>query len=34
MLPTKHRILPRTPEGQSLDGPLIVSIDLSEIAFT
>lgn len=34
MLPTKHRIFPRTPEGQSLDEPLIVAIDLSEIAFT
>lgn len=34
MLPTKHRIFPRSPEGQSLDEPLIVSIDLSEIAFT
>jgi len=33
-LPTKHRIFPRTPDGQSLDEPLIVSIDLSEIAFT
>jgi hypothetical protein len=33
-LPTEHRIFPRTPDGQSLDEPLIVSIDLSEIAFT
>jgi hypothetical protein len=33
-LPTKHRIFPRTPEGQSLEEPLIVSIDLSEIAFS
>jgi hypothetical protein len=33
-LPTKHRIFPRTPDGQSLDEPLFVSIDLSEIAFT
>jgi hypothetical protein len=32
-LPTKHRIFPRTRDGQSLDEPLIVSIDLSEIAF-
>jgi hypothetical protein len=31
-LPTKHRIFPRTPDGQSLAEPLIVSIDLSEIA--
>jgi hypothetical protein len=32
-LPTKHRIFPRSPDGQSLAEPLIVSIDLSEIAF-
>jgi hypothetical protein len=32
-LPTKHRIFPRTPDGQSLPEPLFVSIDLSEIAF-
>jgi hypothetical protein len=32
-LPTKHRIFPRTPDGQSLAEPLIVSIDLSEITF-
>jgi hypothetical protein len=34
MVPTKHRIYPRTPDGQSLPEPLLVSIDLSEIAFT
>jgi hypothetical protein len=34
MAPTTHRILPRTPDGQSLGERLIVSIDLSEIAFT
>jgi hypothetical protein len=33
-VPTKHRIFPRNPDGQSLPEPLIVSIDLSEIAFT
>jgi hypothetical protein len=33
-VPTKHRIFPRTPDGQSLPEPLVVSIDLSEIAFT
>jgi hypothetical protein len=33
-LPTKHRIFPRGPDGQSLADPLIVSIDLSEITFT
>ena len=33
-LPTRHRIFPRNPDGKSLPEPLIVSIDLSEIAFT
>ena len=33
-VPTKHRIFPRTIDGQSLAEPLIVAIDLSEIAFT
>jgi hypothetical protein len=33
-LPTRHRIFPRNPDGQSLPEPLIVSIDLSEISFT
>nr|WSY53609.1 hypothetical protein OG999_28190 [Streptomyces sp. NBC_00886] len=33
MLPTKHLIFPRTPEGQALTEPLLVSIDLSEITF-
>ncbi len=32
-VPTRHRIFPRTPDGQSLAEPLIVSIDLSEIMF-
>lgn len=32
-LPTKHRIFPRRSDGQSLAEPLVVSIDLSEIAF-
>jgi hypothetical protein len=32
-VPTKHRIFPRTPDGQALDEPLVVSIDLSEIVF-
>jgi hypothetical protein len=32
-VPTRHRIFPRTPDGQSLAEPLIVSIDLSDIAF-
>ena len=30
-IPTRHRIFPRTADGQSLDEPLIVSIDVSEI---
>jgi len=34
MIPTKHRIYPRSPDGQALGEPLIVSIDLREIAFT
>src|SRR5437870_1306972 len=33
-LPTRHRIFPRTPDGQPLAELLIVSIDLSDIAFT
>jgi len=33
-LPSKHRIYPRTPEGQSLAEPLFVSIDFIAIAFT
>ena len=33
MVPTKHRIFPRTPDGRALAEPLVVSIDLSEIAF-
>jgi hypothetical protein len=32
-LPTKHRIFPRNPDGQALPEPLVVSIDLNEIAF-
>jgi hypothetical protein len=32
-LPTKHRIFLRSPDGQPLAEPLIVSIDLSEIAW-
>ena len=33
-VPTRHRILPRQPDGQSVPEPLLVSIDLSEISFT
>jgi len=32
-IPTKRRIFPRQPDGQKLDEPLVVSIDLSAIAF-
>ncbi|MER6318235.1 hypothetical protein ABT237_31370 [Streptomyces sp. NPDC001581] len=31
-LPTERRILPRTPEGQALAEPLLVSIDLSDLS--
>ena len=34
MVPTSHRIFPRTPDGQVLSEPLLVSIDLSEVTFT
>ncbi len=33
MLPTKHRVFPRAADGQALSEPLIVSIDVSEVAF-
>jgi hypothetical protein len=33
MVPAGHRILPRTPEGQALAEPLLISIDLSAITF-
>jgi hypothetical protein len=34
MVPTRHRIFPRSQDGQALSEPLMVSIDVSEIAFT
>jgi hypothetical protein len=34
MVPAKHRIFPRTPDGQALSDPLMVSIDVSDVAFT
>jgi hypothetical protein len=34
MVPTSHRILPRAAGGQALSDPLLVSIDVSDIAFT
>jgi hypothetical protein len=33
MLPTGHRILPRTPQGQTLTEPRLISLELSEITF-
>ena len=33
MVPTRHRIFPRTPDGHALDEPLLVSIDVSEVSF-
>lgn len=34
MVPTEHRILPRAADGQALSEPLLVSIDVSDAAFT
>jgi hypothetical protein len=34
MVPSAHRIFPRSPDGTALAEPLVVSIDVSEIAFT
>ena len=34
MVPTKHRIYPRAADGQKVPEPLLVAIDLSEIAFS
>ena len=34
MVPTSHRIFPRAADGQAVPDPLIVSIDVSDIAFT
>src|SRR6266566_4520904 len=34
MIPTSHRIFPRQPDGHALSEPLLVSIDVSEIALT
>lgn len=33
MVPAKHRIFPQGPDGQALGEPLVVSIDVSEVAF-
>jgi hypothetical protein len=34
MVPTAHRIFPRQADGRALSDPLLVSTDISEIAFT
>lgn len=34
MVPTKRRVYARSPDGQALPEPLLVSIDLSDIKFT
>jgi hypothetical protein len=34
MVPTGHRIVPRTPQGDSLAEPLLILIDHSEISCT
>ena len=33
VVPTKHRIFPRQPDGSSPPGPLVVSIDITDIDF-
>jgi hypothetical protein len=33
MVPTKHTIFPRQPDGSAAPAPLVVSIDISEIEF-
>src|SRR2546423_2646970 len=33
MIPTKHTMFPRAPDGQALAEPLVVSIDVSEVMF-
>ena len=33
-LPIRHRIFPRRADDQSLDEPLVVSIDITEVAFS
>jgi hypothetical protein len=34
VLPTRHRIFPRQPDGKAMPTPLVVSIDLSEVEFS
>ena len=33
VVPTKHRIVPRQPDGSLAPTPVVVSIDISEIDF-
>jgi hypothetical protein len=33
VVPTKHTIVPRQPDGSSAPTPVVVSIDISEIEF-
>ena len=34
LVPTKHRVLRRWPDGTPLPDPLLVTIDLNEVEFT
>jgi hypothetical protein len=34
VVPTRHRIFPRQPDGSSAPAPLVVSIDISDIEFS
>jgi hypothetical protein len=34
IVPTKHRIFPRQPDGSSAPAPLVVSIDISDVEFS
>jgi hypothetical protein len=34
LVPTSRRVLPRLPDGSALPGPLLVTIDLSDVEFT
>ena len=33
MVPTKHTVLGRQPDGSSVPSPLVVSIDISQLEF-
>jgi len=34
LLPTRHRIFGRQPDGKAVPTPVVVSIDLSEVEFS